>query len=64
MKRIIISAILIVLGCSSVEIVDNWKNPDIAVFESSKVLIIGMTANTEARRNLSNNLNKHMNYEG
>ncbi|PQV50439.1 hypothetical protein CLV33_102301 [Jejuia pallidilutea] len=57
MKRIIPLVLsLIVLGCSSVEIVDNWKNPDIAVFKSSKVLIIGMTANTEARRQFEQQL--------
>ncbi|MGA1225742.1 MAG: hypothetical protein ACO3VF_00535 [Tamlana sp.] len=51
MKLIIYFLLLFLLvNCSSVEIVDNWKNPDIDVFESNKTLIVGMTPNIEARR--------------
>ncbi len=51
MKKIGLSAItaLLILGCSSAELVENWKNPDIVLFDASKVLIVGMTHNEEAR---------------
>ncbi len=51
MKKIGLSAIiaLLILGCSSAELVENWKNPDIVLFDASKVLIVGMTHNDEAR---------------
>lgn len=44
--------ILIVLltGCSSVQLVENSKNPDIVLFHASKVLIVGMTQNEEVRQ--------------
>lgn len=51
MKKIGLLAIIAVLflGCSSAELVENWKNPDIVLFDASKVLIVGMTHNEEAR---------------
>ncbi|GAA4272864.1 hypothetical protein U6A24_06245 [Aquimarina gracilis] len=30
-------------SCSSSELVENWKNPDIDIFEAQKVLVIGIT---------------------
>ncbi len=46
--------ILIVAGlltsCSSSELVEVWKNPDIDTFEANKVLVIGMTADTDGRK--------------
>lgn len=37
------------MGCSSVELVENWKNPDIVLFHAEKVLLVGMTQNMDAR---------------
>ncbi|MBD1261056.1 hypothetical protein HZY62_10690 [Maribacter polysiphoniae] len=37
------------MGCSSAELVENWKNPDIVIFDADKVLVVGMTYNEEAR---------------
>lgn len=65
MKRIIpIVLSFLLISCSSVEIVDNWKNPDIDVFESSKVLIIGMTSNKQARRQFEKQLKKEYELRG
>lgn len=36
-------------SCSSTQLVSNWKNPDYVIFDASKVLIVGMTQNEEAR---------------
>ncbi len=40
----------IMLGCSSSQLVENWKNPTINTFEAQKVFVIGITANLEHRR--------------
>ena len=57
MKKLLSIAILLLLtNCNSVEIIDSWKNPDIATFESTKILIVGMTSNVEARRKFESKL--------
>lgn len=49
MKKILISFSLALVGCSSAELVENWKNPDIVIFDAYKVLLVGMTQNESAR---------------
>ncbi len=41
--------ILFLNSCTSTQLVSNWKNPDYVIFDASKVLIVGMTQNEEAR---------------
>ena len=57
MKKII-SILLgfILVSCSSAELVNNWKNPDIDSFAPAKILIIGMTSNDEARQKFEEKL--------
>ncbi|WP_117883086.1 hypothetical protein [Aureibaculum luteum] len=54
----IISILLgfILVSCSSAELVNNWKNPDIDSFAPGKILIIGMTSNDEARQKFEEKL--------
>ncbi|WP_350285326.1 hypothetical protein [uncultured Croceitalea sp.] len=56
MRKLIIVLAAIVSGCSSTSLVTNWKNPDIVIFDANKVLIVGMTANEEARVKFENRL--------
>lgn len=50
MKHFVILLICVfTFSCSTSELVDNWKNPDIDSYSANKVLIIGMTSNLEAR---------------
>lgn len=46
--------IFIVIGllysCTSSELVENWKNPDIKTFEAQKVLVIGITPEENTRK--------------
>lgn len=49
MKKGIIGLLLLAFGCSSVELVHSWKNPDIVIFDANKVLVVGMTPNEDAR---------------
>jgi hypothetical protein len=58
MKRISIVLAIFVFGCSSVSLVENWKNPDIVLFDADKVLIVGMTQNEEARANFEDQLKR------
>ncbi|RED49360.1 hypothetical protein [Seonamhaeicola aphaedonensis] len=39
----------LVISCFSTELIENWKNPDIETYSPSKVLILGITPNIEAR---------------
>ncbi|NNC33671.1 MAG: hypothetical protein HKO09_02205 [Croceitalea sp.] len=40
---------LLMFSCSSVQLVDNYKNPDIVLFHANKVLIVGMAQDRDAR---------------
>ncbi|MGB5238983.1 MAG: hypothetical protein WBM43_13075 [Flavobacteriaceae bacterium] len=49
MKKALVLLIVVLASCSSAQLVDTWKNPDIVVFDAYKVLIVGMTPNEDAR---------------
>jgi len=50
MKHVILFLIgLLIISCSTTHLVENWKNPEIDTYEPSKVLIVGITSNIEAR---------------
>lgn len=49
MKKLLFLSTILLLGCSSAELVENWKDPDTVIFNASKVLLVGMTYNQEAR---------------
>jgi Skp family chaperone for outer membrane proteins len=64
MKKLIVFVVLALIGCSSTELVENWKNPDIVIFDASKVLIVGMTQNADARKDFESNLHKEFKRRG
>lgn len=47
---------LLLMSCSSTQLVDTWRNPDIAEFSTSKILIVGMTSDTKARKRFEKQL--------
>ncbi len=49
MKKLIIILLLLLIGCSSAQLVSTWKNPDIVIFDANKVLVVGMTPDPDAR---------------
>ncbi len=57
-KKPLLLLIILLSGCSSVSLVENWKSPDIVLFHANKVLIVGMTQNQEARENFETKLQK------
>ncbi len=52
------------MGCSSAELVENWKNPDIVLFDASKVLIVGMAQDEQARTDFESNLKREFDNRG
>lgn len=52
------------MGCSSAELVENWKNPDIVIFDAHKVLIVGMTQDDSAREDYESKLQKEFKQRG
>lgn len=47
---------ILFLSCSSTRLVDEWESPDTPVYEANKVLVIGMSADTELRRTFEDKL--------
>lgn len=50
--------VLVLSGCSSIQLVENWKSPDIVIFDADKVLVVGMTQNKKARENFETRMTK------
>lgn len=49
MKKMYWVFLVLIMACSEAEVVSTWKNPDIVIFDASKVLIVGMTPNEGSR---------------
>ncbi|MFX0557921.1 hypothetical protein ACOCEA_14065 [Maribacter sp. CXY002] len=65
MKKLIqIFLVLIMTGCSSTSLVENWKNPEIVLFDANKVLLVGMAQSKEARDNFESQLQKEFDKRG
>jgi hypothetical protein len=47
---------LLICCCSTTELIENWKNPDIDSYSPNKVLLVGMTSNLEARQQFEKQL--------
>ena len=58
MKKLIVILSLMFMGCSSISLVENWKNPDIVIFNANKVLIVGMAQNDDTREDFESKLQK------
>ena len=58
MKKIFIVFSFLLMGCSSISLVENWKNPDIVMFNANKVLLVGMTQSEETREDFESQLKK------
>ncbi|WP_299800244.1 hypothetical protein [uncultured Maribacter sp.] len=58
MKKLIVILSLMFMGCSSISLVENWKNPDIVIFNANKVLIVGMAQNDDTREDFETKLQK------
>lgn len=65
MKKVLFLGIIsLLLSCSSTKLIEEWKSPETPVYESNKILVIGMSADTEVRRNFEEILSKSLEKEG
>lgn len=55
---------LLLISCFSTELVENWKNPDIETYSPTKVLIVGITSNIEARVQFEKQLRDELTIRG
>ncbi|MGB3143966.1 MAG: hypothetical protein WBB24_07650 [Maribacter sp.] len=58
MKKLILLALILLTSCSSISLVENWKNPDIVLFNANKVLLVGMAQKTDTREKFESRLQK------
>ncbi|WP_419212000.1 hypothetical protein ACNR9Q_14785 [Maribacter sp. X9] len=56
MKKILLASCILLMGCSSIRLVENWKNPDIVLFYANKVLLVGMAQNQNVREDFESQL--------
>lgn len=49
-SRLFILALLLI-NCGSTKLIQQYKNPDTAYFQANKVLVVGISAEKELRRN-------------
>jgi len=40
---------VLIVGCSTVRLVDTWENPHIGVYQPTKILVVGMTSQKNVR---------------
>ncbi len=58
MKKFIAASLFVLMGCSSISLVENWKDPDTVLFYANKVLIVGMAQDADARTQFETLLQK------
>lgn len=64
MKKALIVVALLFMGCSSTELIDSWKNPDIVIFDASKVLVVGMTSNLKGQEDFETKMKRQFTKRG
>jgi len=58
MRKLILLSVLTLTGCSSANLIENWKNPDIVLFHADNVLIVGMARDQDVRESFESRLKK------
>lgn len=58
MKKILFLFTVLLMGCSSTSLIENWKDSETVLFNANKVLLVGMTQNQEARNAFEGQLQK------
>lgn len=57
MKYIVsLCIVLLMLSCSTAQLVDTWKNPETDTYMPAKILVVGLTPDTNARRKFEKQL--------
>lgn len=64
MKSLVSAILFLLLFSCSIELVDSWKNPEISTYYPTKILVIGMTSNENARQQFENQLKEEFELRG
>ncbi|MFY0714545.1 hypothetical protein J1D01_12780 [Seonamhaeicola sp. NFXS20] len=59
-----IGVCFLAFSCSTTELVDYWKNPDINSYSPNKVLIVGITSNIDSRQKFEKQLKQEYESRG
>ncbi len=63
-RSLIVIVVLVLFSCNSTQLVETWKNPEITSYEPSKVLVVGLTSNLEARQQFESKLKEELQLRG
>lgn len=55
---------LLLVSCNSTQLIESWKNPEIISYAPSKVFIMGITSNAEARQKFETKLKDELEIRG
>ncbi|MEM8998894.1 MAG: hypothetical protein AAGB24_01410 [Bacteroidota bacterium] len=64
MKKIGLLCILLMASCGSTRLVSSWKNPDIVLFDTYQVLLVGMTEDLDIRTDFETKLQQEFTKRG
>jgi len=64
MRLFLLVVLVFTTSCTTTQLIENWKNPDIDAYEPSKVLVVGLTANIEAREKFEKQLKQELALKG
>lgn len=64
MKKLLLVLIVILASCTTAEIVNTWKNPDIVLFDAYKVLIVGMTPDQKSQEEFETKMTRQFKQRG
>ncbi|QNJ99082.1 hypothetical protein [Constantimarinum furrinae] len=62
-SRLFILALLLI-NCGSTKLIQQYKNPDTAYFQANKVLVVGISAEKELRRNYEKKMTDELDKKG
>jgi hypothetical protein len=63
-KLLLIMSVVLLTNCGATQIVNEWKNSDIESIDIYKILIVGMTSNSEAREAFESRLKNEFQRRG
>ncbi|WP_033959345.1 hypothetical protein [Psychroserpens jangbogonensis] len=63
-KSLLIIVFLFLISCSSTQLVESWKNPDIDNYEPYKVFVVGLTSDIDARQQFEKKLKDELEHRG
>ncbi|WP_299336455.1 hypothetical protein [uncultured Psychroserpens sp.] len=65
MKKLsLILVTLLLMNCSSTQLVESWKNPDIDTYEPYKILVVGLTSDLDVREKFEKHLQQEFELRG